>query len=537
MKQVKYTLMAICILLPIFTLYYKSNVLDLSLIPVKASNVWNVEISVKTKNIQNQNAKTDLAMALPVPMSSPSQVISNLRIIKNTEETVIGDEAYEPFVFFQPQDEILVKFEVTTQSFNYFKAENQTKIKSKDIDPKYLSLTGIDQNTYKKLKELSDAILYDSDTKLDKLKKIFFYIADEVILQPSDNDIIDVIDLSSGDHLAQAKTLSALARLNGIPSKVGFGLKILNSNEKRQFEAKFRRFFFVESFVLGKWIPLIPDERLFGVVDTNHILINESSDAFASFLDQRDFVSIQTQPVQFDPMTSKEQLKHLGDVSSVWSLFSLHRFSLPIQAIFLGIVLIPFGTVFLSLFRVVVGIETFGIFMPILLTLFFLETSFVFGFSFLFLVVLLGFSQRALLDRFHLLAVPRLSILLGIVILLYMIFAIFADSMGLLAVSGKTLNYFPIVIITIFIERFSIYFIEEGAVNTLKTTVGTFVVSTACYYLLSYKWLKVFLFNNPEVLLLAIGLNLAIGSYTGYRLLELFRFKDFGKSIDGKVEK
>jgi hypothetical protein len=529
--------MAICILLPVFTLYYKNNVLDLSLIPVKASNVWNIEITTKTKNIENRNAKKDLPMALPIPQSSSSQVISDLKVVKNAGTSIINSQPYEPFVYFEPEDEVLVKFEVTTRSYNYFKAEPPQDVSKLASDPKFLSLTGIDENTFGKLKQLSDAIVYESDSNLDKLKKIFFYIADEVVLQPNDNNIIDVIELSSGDHLAQAKTLSALARLNGIPSRVGFGLKILNTSEKEQFETKFRRFFFVESFVKGRWLPLVPDERLFGVVDAKHVLISQDADLFADFLDERDFVGIKALPVQFDPMTSKEQLQHLGDVSPVWSLFSLHRFSLPIQAIFLGIVLIPFGTVFLSLFRVVIGIETFGIFMPILLTLFFLETSFVFGFCFLFLVVLLGFSQRALLDRFHLLAVPRLSILLGIVILLYILFAVFADSMGLLAISGKTLNYFPIVIITVFIERFSIYFIEEGPVNTLKTTAGTFLVSTACYYLLSYKWLKVFLFNNPEVLLLAIGLNLALGSYRGYRLSELFRFKDFGKTISGKAGK
>ena len=154
-------------------------------------------------------------------------------------------------------------------------------------------------------------------------------------------------------------------------------------------------------------------------------------------------------------------------------------------------------------------------------------------FSFLFLVVIVGLMQRALLDKFYLLAVPRLSILLAVVILLYILFAIAADSFGILAVNNKTLNYFPIVIITVFIERFSIYYIEEGASNTLKTSLGTFVVAALCYYLLAFKWLKVFLFNNPEMLLLAVGLNLMIGSYRGYRLFELFRFAQLKEDEDG----
>jgi len=121
-------------------------------------------------------------------------------------------------------------------------------------------------------------------------------------------------------------------------------------------------------------------------------------------------------------------------------------------------------------------------------------------------------------------------VLLAFVIFLYTVFAIIMEHFGFLKTGQDSLSYFPIVIITVFIERFSIHFIEEGAVNTLKTTLGTFAVSILCYLLLSVVWLKSLLFNNPELLFLAIGLNLLLGSYKGYRALEFIRFADLRKS-------
>ena len=46
---------------------------------------------------------------------------------------------------------------------------------------------------------------------------------------------------------------------------------------------------------------------------------------------------------------------------------------------------------------------------------------------------------------------------------------------------------------------------------------------------LSIRWLVQHLFSYPETLGLVMALQLLIGRYTGYRLTELFRFRDFLK--------
>ena len=91
-----------------------------------------------------------------------------------------------------------------------------------------------------------------------------------------------------------------------------------------------------------------------------------------------------------------------------------------------------------------------------------------------------------------------------------------------------SLNYLPIVIITGFIERFSIHFIEEVAVNTFKALIGTIIISMSCYVIFQLFYLKRLLFNNPELLLVVIALNILIGSYKGFRFSEVLRFKEFG---------
>ena len=96
------------------------------------------------------------------------------------------------------------------------------------------------------------------------------------------------------------------------------------------------------------------------------------------------------------------------------------------------------------------------------------------------------------------------------------------------------LSYFPVVIFTILIERFSIDFIEEGAWNTFIKLGGTIIISISCYFVLTFKALQQIMFTNPELLLWTIALNLMIGNYKGYRISEFFRFRDLKEALSRK---
>ena len=61
----------------------------------------------------------------------------------------------------------------------------------------------------------------------------------------------------------------------------------------------------------------------------------------------------------------------------------------------------------------------------------------------------------------------------------------------------------------------------------MKALIGTLTIAILCYIIFKLDFLRQILFNNPELLLAIIGCNLMIGSYKGYRLNEVLRFREF----------
>lgn len=522
MNKIKYALIFLFIAIPLVFVAYKYYYLDISLIPKKATNFWRLELSLNRDNYDRADEMLRESLRIPLPQTTKSQEVVHL-------ETLPSEIIAERGSLINPASfgSIKVVAEVRLKGFNYRKVRGENENLTEDDKSRYLNLSYLNADLRQSLEEISQSLLFEDDSNEGKLEKIFYYLGDEVILQPENSGIQDVLTLKSGSYLGQARLLMSLARLNNIPSRLAFGLQITDPDQKSN---KYIRVFYVESFVGGRWIPINPHFKAFGKITPDFIVLHNDAEDYADGFNNRAVLSLYAKPVRYMAYESLSYIRKLESEHPFWSLFSLHRFPLSIQAIFFAILLIPFGTVILSFMRVMVGVNTFGIFTPILLTLFFMETSLFFGLGFFFIVVAVGLLQRFLLDKFYLLAVPRLSILLTIVILLYLLFAIFVEHFGLLSQGHSSLSYFPIVIITVFIERFSIYFIEEGAKNTLKTTLGTFSVSVLCYLLLSVTWLKALIFNNPELLFVAIALNFLLGSYQGYRLLEFFRFSEFKKA-------
>ena len=90
---------------------------------------------------------------------------------------------------------------------------------------------------------------------------------------------------------------------------------------------------------------------------------------------------------------------------------------------------------------------------------------------------------------------------------------------------GLSVALFPMVIITMTIERMSVAWEELGAYETLKLGTGSLIAAAMAYLLMSIKYIEYMMFVFPELLLVILAITLILGRYTGYRLLELQRFK------------
>jgi hypothetical protein len=75
------------------------------------------------------------------------------------------------------------------------------------------------------------------------------------------------------------------------------------------------------------------------------------------------------------------------------------------------------------------------------------------------------------------------------------------------------------------IERMSIVWEERGASEAIQEGAGSLIVAALAYLVMGILWLEHLVFVFPELLLLVIVATLLAGRYTGYRLLELRRFR------------
>ena len=207
------------------------------------------------------------------------------------------------------------------------------------------------------------------------------------------------------------------------------------------------------------------------------------------------------------------------------NLSRLSLFSLPIetQVVYRVLLTIPVGALILVLLRNVVGIRTFGTFMPVLIALAFRETRLAWGLVLFSLVVVLGLAARFYLDRLKLLLVPRLASVLIIVVLLMAALSVFSHLFGI--ERGLSVALFPMVIMTMTIERMSIVWEERGRNEALRQGLGSLFVAAIAYLFMTIKLVEHLVFVFPKLLLVILAMTLLLGRYTGYRLTELWRFR------------
>lgn len=218
-------------------------------------------------------------------------------------------------------------------------------------------------------------------------------------------------------------------------------------------------------------------------------------------------------------------------VRSPLLIADLSRLPLEMHNILSLILLMPLGALVTAVFRTIIGVRTFGTFTPTLLALSFVFADWWTGILVFALVMGLGLPSRALLDRLKLLMVPRLSIVLTLVALCIVFTVSALDYFHL--TPGPQAVLLPMVILTMTIERFYLTTEEDGPGFALRLMGGTILVGVCCYLVLRWGEVGKMLLAFPEVHFFTVAVLIAIGRYTGYRLTELWRFRDFTGPLQG----
>lgn len=212
--------------------------------------------------------------------------------------------------------------------------------------------------------------------------------------------------------------------------------------------------------------------------------------------------------------------KHTGAFLTNYSLYALPG---PQRAVFRVIMTIPIGVFVLVLLRNLVGLRGVGTFMPVLIALSFRNTHLLWGLVLFSLALSAGLLVRLYFDHLKLLLVARLAAIVMFVILFFAAVTILSDKLNF--EPGMSVALFPLVILTMTIERVSVIWDESGPGEAIKLAVMSLIIAAFCYLLMSARAVQHIFFAFPEMILVVMALTLLVGRYTGYRLSELVRFR------------
>jgi hypothetical protein len=366
---------------------------------------------------------------------------------------------------------------------------------------------------------LARGLTENLDRPAEQVGALYHYVADKVATDAAAGNVavsaVACLEANRGDAAAKSRLLVALCRSRGIPARLVTGLTLAQRNEQTAH-------YWVEAWVGNHWMPMCPVHHHCGMVPATYLVFGYGDLNFVRGHNVRDLdfgCLVEHRPVAEPPADSASWLQRLFRTISLDAPPPGERHLIEF------LLLLPVAALIICVCRNVIGMQCFGTFAPALIGLAFREWESLPGILVFVSIILVGWGLRRVLDRYHLLQVPRSSFLLSLVVLL-LLATIVAANMEDLAFT-RYFSLFPMVILTGMIERFWTMETEDGTFSSFKTLMSTLVIACLITLVIGRRLVIDQLLHYPETLGFVMAAQLLIGRYTGYRLLELWRFRDF----------
>lgn len=367
-------------------------------------------------------------------------------------------------------------------------------------------------------------------TDEEKLQWIFDYCAHQVRRADGQSatsnvaGIVDQDDPSAASPLGRARLMVAMCRAAKLPARLVAGFELRQSEQLRPHV-------WVEVFGQNRWMPFDPVNAYAWHMPVHFVPARRGGEDIA-WPTKSSQISQLTENYSIVRLAPSEEVLRAGIPHPV-QILDLTRLPVGMHRVMALLLLLPLGALITALFRNVIGIRTFGTFAPALLAMSFIYANWGTGLVITVVVVVTGLVGRNLLEHLHLLMVPRLSIIMTLIILCVLF------GVSLLHYLSPQLSteavLLPLVILTIMIERFYVTVEEDGYAFAIQMVVGTLVVAAFCYVLLRWDEVGQLMLVYPEAHFFTIAAFIIIGRYSGYRITELWRFRDLVAEDEGTV--
>ena len=200
-----------------------------------------------------------------------------------------------------------------------------------------------------------------------------------------------------------------------------------------------------------------------------------------------------------------------------------------IETIYL-ILALPFIATLIAAFRQLIGIKSFGIYTPLVLTFAFWAVGIKYGIAIFAVIFITGTVVRYTLKNFRLLYMPRMAIVLTVISLA--ILALLAVGGYLQKTGLASTSILPILILITLIEKFISTQVEKGFRTATILSIETLAIAIAGYYFIIWDQFRNLVLEHPEYVLLLFAINIFLGRWSGLRLSEYLRFREVIKNSD-----
>lgn len=383
----------------------------------------------------------------------------------------------------------------------------------------YLNETDVIQVHHEEIAALAKE-LKDSENRISAtLKNYYDYVLGfESRAFKGTTDALTALRLKAASCNGKSRLFVALARHAGLPARLTGGL-ILNTGNKKTTHQ------WAEVWVGGHWIPFDTLNDHFMVKPDNYLALYRGDKVMFKYTANIGFNYNYDIKKQIVSNSNLEKFLGGNSLNLYNFLHSFKRVNISLNLLKL-ILMIPVGVLIVVIFRNIIGINTFGTFLPALMAVAVRDTGLSAGLIAFVMTILIVCLIRYPLQKLGILHTPKLAIMMiGVVISLFAltIIADYAQSDIVSRLGAASL--FPVAILTITSERFALSIEEEGMKDTLLMMVQTLLVMSLCYYVMNSLAIQTLMLAFPEIILGIAAMNLWIGSWIGIRVTELIRFK------------
>ncbi|MBL4606623.1 MAG: hypothetical protein JKY01_02195 [Pseudomonadales bacterium] len=499
--------------LPIISyhIYQETNLSDL----LAPESVYQFNLNI----FFDADGDVDVATYLPLE-NSRQQILDESIVAKSLEfqDITHSDGRYVKWTGGEQATNISYKSILTLRKVQFDISTNiEIPEKYNEDLSAYLQSTEAVQVQHDEIKVLWQKIKPNDEGNLYQvLNSIYLYTYKNIKNMPFKGltDSLTALRLEAASCNGKSRLFISLARLNNLPSRLVGGV-ILNGKKKKTSHQ------WVEVFIRGHWVPFDTTNGHFAVLPENYLeLYRGDHNLFRH-----------TSNINFDYHfnSSKERIsptlyRSPDTTSSIIpnSARTLQALGLSLKSSYIFL-LLPFCTLVIAFLRNVVGLKTFGIFMPMLVAAACVYTGILLGLVAFILILLLAVSGHMILGKFHILKIPRLAAIITLISITSLIGISFVGTP--IGVESSMLALFPSVIISFTADRLSDMSNEHNWSDMLKNALGTLVTILLCYTAFQSILLQGLFALFPELLLLVLAILMYIGSWTGIRVSEVIRFR------------